>query len=95
MDGAGLSQPQPSPPPPPPPPPPRDQKQPPQIDPADPPQQQDNVERKMQDWLTRDEQLGYLYIKLWGSISFAEWKCNVLRICRKKLGENGCQELVE
>ncbi|KAK9160389.1 hypothetical protein Syun_006730 [Stephania yunnanensis] len=21
----------------------------------------------MQDWLTRDEQLGYLYIKLWGS----------------------------
>ncbi|KAK9114741.1 hypothetical protein Syun_021538 [Stephania yunnanensis] len=35
MDGAGLSQPQP--PPPPPPPPPRDQQQPPQIDPADPP----------------------------------------------------------
>ncbi|KAK9105750.1 hypothetical protein Scep_022594 [Stephania cephalantha] len=35
MDGAGLSQPQP----PPPPPPPHDQQQPPQIDPADPPQQ--------------------------------------------------------
>ncbi|KAK9087620.1 hypothetical protein Syun_030014 [Stephania yunnanensis] len=54
MDGASLSQPQP---PPPPPPPPHDQQQPPQIDPADPPQQQDNVEREMQDWLTRDEQL--------------------------------------
>ncbi|KAK9148408.1 hypothetical protein Scep_007165 [Stephania cephalantha] len=51
MDGAGLSQPQP-------PPPPHDQQQPPQIDPADPPQQQGNVEREMQDWLTRDEQLG-------------------------------------
>ncbi|KAK9093475.1 hypothetical protein Syun_028386 [Stephania yunnanensis] len=51
MDGAGLSQPQP-------PPPPHEQQQPPQIDPADPPQQQDNVEREMQDWLTRDEQLG-------------------------------------
>ncbi|KAK9157040.1 hypothetical protein Scep_003614 [Stephania cephalantha] len=49
MDGASLSQP---------PPPPHDQQQPPQIDPADPPQQQDNVEREMQDWLTRDEQLG-------------------------------------
>ncbi|KAK9088752.1 hypothetical protein Scep_027834 [Stephania cephalantha] len=53
---SSLSQPQP--PPPPPPPPPHDQQQPPQIDPADPPQQQDNVEREMQDWLTRDEQLG-------------------------------------
>ncbi|KAK9119487.1 hypothetical protein Scep_017580 [Stephania cephalantha] len=42
MDGAGLSQPQP----PPPPPPPHDQQQPPQIDPADPPQQGDNVERE-------------------------------------------------
>ncbi|KAK9118868.1 hypothetical protein Scep_016961 [Stephania cephalantha] len=52
MDGAGLSQPQP------PPPPPHEQQQPPQIDPADPHQQQDNVEREMQDWLTRDEQLG-------------------------------------
>ncbi|KAK9151076.1 hypothetical protein Syun_009385 [Stephania yunnanensis] len=41
-DGAGLSQP-----PPPPPPPPHDQQQPPQIDPADPPQQQDNVEREI------------------------------------------------
>ncbi|KAK9089320.1 hypothetical protein Scep_028402 [Stephania cephalantha] len=51
MDGASLSQPQP-------PPPPHDQQQPPQIDPADPPQQQDNVEREIQDWLTRDEQLG-------------------------------------
>ncbi|KAK9148571.1 hypothetical protein Scep_007328 [Stephania cephalantha] len=38
MDGAGLSQPQP------PPPPPHYQQQPPQIDPADPPQQGDNVE---------------------------------------------------
>ncbi|KAK9169773.1 hypothetical protein Syun_001913 [Stephania yunnanensis] len=38
MDGAGLSHPQP-------PPPPHDQQQPPQIDPTDPPQQQDNVER--------------------------------------------------
>ncbi|KAK9086988.1 hypothetical protein Syun_029382 [Stephania yunnanensis] len=55
IDGAGLSQPQP---PPPPPPPPHDQQQPLQIDPADPPQQQDNVEREMQDWLTRYEQLG-------------------------------------
>ncbi|KAK9089229.1 hypothetical protein Scep_028311 [Stephania cephalantha] len=52
MDGAGLSQPQP------PPPPPHEHQQPPQVDPADPPQQQDNVEREMQDWLTRDEQLG-------------------------------------
>ncbi|KAK9118817.1 hypothetical protein Scep_016910 [Stephania cephalantha] len=43
MDGAGLSQPTP---PPPPPPPPHDQQQPPQIDPADPPQQGDNVERE-------------------------------------------------
>ncbi|KAK9147697.1 hypothetical protein Scep_006454 [Stephania cephalantha] len=49
MDGAGL---------PPPPPPPHEQQQPPQIDLADPPQQQDNVEREMQDWPTRDEQLG-------------------------------------
>ncbi|KAK9126173.1 hypothetical protein Scep_015019 [Stephania cephalantha] len=55
MDGAGLSQPRP---PPPPPPPPHDQHQPPQIDPADPPQQGDNVERETQEWLTRDEQLG-------------------------------------
>ncbi|KAK9083254.1 hypothetical protein Scep_029725 [Stephania cephalantha] len=53
MDGAGLSQQQP-----PPPPPPHDQQQPPQIDPVDPPQQGDNVERETQDWLTRDEQLG-------------------------------------
>ncbi|KAK9114404.1 hypothetical protein Syun_021201 [Stephania yunnanensis] len=37
MDGAGLSQPQP-------PPPPYDQQQQPQTDPADPPQQGDNVE---------------------------------------------------
>ncbi|KAK9132859.1 hypothetical protein Scep_012387 [Stephania cephalantha] len=53
MDGAGLSQPQP-----PPPPPPHEHQQPPQVDPADPQQQHDNVEREMQDWLTRDEQLG-------------------------------------
>ncbi|KAK9157426.1 hypothetical protein Scep_004000 [Stephania cephalantha] len=46
------------PPPPPPPPPPHDQRIPPQIDPADPPQQGDNVERETQEWLTRDEQLG-------------------------------------
>ncbi|KAK9157915.1 hypothetical protein Scep_004489 [Stephania cephalantha] len=62
MDGAGLSQSQP-----PPPPPPHDQQQPPQIDPTDPPQQQDNVEREMQEWLTRDEQLDYyegMYMKL-------------------------------
>ncbi|KAK9125589.1 hypothetical protein Scep_014435 [Stephania cephalantha] len=52
MDGAGLSQQQP------PPPPPHDQQQPPQIDPVDPPQQGDNVERETQEWLTRDEQLG-------------------------------------
>ncbi|KAK9119676.1 hypothetical protein Scep_017769 [Stephania cephalantha] len=51
MDGAGLSQSQP-------PPPPHEQQQSPQIDPADPPQQQDNVDREMQDWLTRDEQHG-------------------------------------
>ncbi|KAK9140528.1 hypothetical protein Scep_010209 [Stephania cephalantha] len=50
MDGAGLSQP--------PPPPPHDQQQPPQIDPADPPQQGDNVERETQEWPTRDEHLG-------------------------------------
>ncbi|KAK9118426.1 hypothetical protein Scep_016519 [Stephania cephalantha] len=56
MDGAGLSQQQP--PPPPPPPPPHDQQQLPQIDPVDPPQQGDNVERETQAWLTRDEQLG-------------------------------------
>ncbi|KAK9128268.1 hypothetical protein Syun_017065 [Stephania yunnanensis] len=55
LDGASLSQPQP---PPPPPPPPHDQQQPSQIDPADPPQQGDNVERETQEWLTRDEQLG-------------------------------------
>ncbi|KAK9158424.1 hypothetical protein Scep_004998 [Stephania cephalantha] len=52
MDRAGLSQPQP------PPPPPHEHQQPPQVDPVDPPQQQDNVEREMQDWVTRDEQLG-------------------------------------
>ncbi|KAK9089443.1 hypothetical protein Scep_028525 [Stephania cephalantha] len=40
MDGAGLSQPQP-----PPPPPPHEQQQLLQTDPADPPQQQDNVDR--------------------------------------------------
>ncbi|KAK9133387.1 hypothetical protein Scep_012915 [Stephania cephalantha] len=51
MDGAGLSQPQP------PPPPPHEQQKP-QTDPADPPHQHDNVDREMQDWLTRDEQLG-------------------------------------
>ncbi|KAK9135663.1 hypothetical protein Syun_014993 [Stephania yunnanensis] len=50
MDGACISQPQP--------PPPHDQHQPPQIDPAGPPQQGDNVERETQEWLTRDEQLG-------------------------------------
>ncbi|KAK9140864.1 hypothetical protein Scep_010545 [Stephania cephalantha] len=54
MDGAGLSQPQP--------PPPHEQQQP-QTDPASPPQQQDNVDREMQDWLTRDEQLGDTYLK--------------------------------
>ncbi|KAK9118930.1 hypothetical protein Scep_017023 [Stephania cephalantha] len=32
--------------------------QPPQIDPADPPQQGDNVEQETQEWLTRDEHLG-------------------------------------
>ncbi|KAK9118874.1 hypothetical protein Scep_016967 [Stephania cephalantha] len=47
MDGAGLSQP---------PPPPQEQQQA-QIDPIDPPQQHDNVDREMQDWLTGDEQL--------------------------------------
>ncbi|KAK9121092.1 hypothetical protein Syun_018709 [Stephania yunnanensis] len=47
MDGAGLSQPQPPPPPLPPP----DQQQPPQIDPADPPQLGENVEREAQEWL--------------------------------------------
>ncbi|KAK9101369.1 hypothetical protein Scep_024799 [Stephania cephalantha] len=55
MDGASLSQPRP---PPPPLPPPHEQQLPPQTYPADPPQQQDNVDREMQDWLTRDEQLG-------------------------------------
>ncbi|KAK9152795.1 hypothetical protein Sjap_000275 [Stephania japonica] len=44
MDEIGLAQQQP--PPPPPPPPPHDQQQPPQIDPADPPQQGDNVGRE-------------------------------------------------
>ncbi|KAK9140142.1 hypothetical protein Scep_009823 [Stephania cephalantha] len=58
MDGAGPSQPQP----PPPPPPPHDQQQAPQIDPADPPQQGDNVEQETQEWLTRDEQLGDTYV---------------------------------
>ncbi|KAK9111286.1 hypothetical protein Scep_018805 [Stephania cephalantha] len=48
MDGAGLSHP---------PPPPHEQQQA-QINPIDPPQQQDNVDREMQDWLTRYEQLG-------------------------------------
>ncbi|KAK9135556.1 hypothetical protein Syun_014886 [Stephania yunnanensis] len=43
MDGVGLSQQQP-----PPPPPPHDQQQPPQMDPVDPPQQGDNVERETQ-----------------------------------------------
>ncbi|KAK9102889.1 hypothetical protein Sjap_020143 [Stephania japonica] len=49
MDGTGLSQQQPPPPPPPPPPlppPPHDQQQLSQIDPVDPPQQGDNVERR-------------------------------------------------
>ncbi|KAK9160745.1 hypothetical protein Syun_007086 [Stephania yunnanensis] len=59
MDGASLSQQQP-PPPPPPPPPPHDQQQLPQIEPINPPQQGDNVERETQEWLTRDEQLGCL-----------------------------------
>ncbi|KAK9134995.1 hypothetical protein Syun_014325 [Stephania yunnanensis] len=54
MDGACLSQQQP---PPPPPPLPHDQQRLPQIDPVDPPQQGDNVERETQAWLTRDEQL--------------------------------------
>ncbi|KAK9163486.1 hypothetical protein Syun_004388 [Stephania yunnanensis] len=54
MDGAGLSQLQP--------PPPHEHQQPPQVDLVDPPQQQDNVEREMQDWLTRDEQLGDTYV---------------------------------
>ncbi|KAK9090735.1 hypothetical protein Sjap_023912 [Stephania japonica] len=44
MDEIGLAQQQP--PPPPPTPPPHDQQQPPQIDPADPPQQGDNVGRE-------------------------------------------------
>ncbi|KAK9160595.1 hypothetical protein Syun_006936 [Stephania yunnanensis] len=44
MDEVGLAQQQP--PPPPPPPPPHDQQQPSQIDPVDPPQQGDNVERE-------------------------------------------------
>ncbi|KAK9090530.1 hypothetical protein Sjap_023707 [Stephania japonica] len=44
MDEIGLAQEQP--PPPPPPPPPHDQRMPPQIDPADPPQQGDNVGRE-------------------------------------------------
>ncbi|KAK9169341.1 hypothetical protein Syun_001481 [Stephania yunnanensis] len=56
IDEAGLSRLQP--PPPPLPPPHEQQQQPPQIDPADLPQQQDNVHREMQAWLTRDEQLG-------------------------------------
>ncbi|KAK9166408.1 hypothetical protein Scep_001599 [Stephania cephalantha] len=55
MEGAGLSQPQPPPPPPPPPPHERQQAQ---TYPVDPPLQQENVDREMQDWLTRDEQLG-------------------------------------
>ncbi|KAK9152235.1 hypothetical protein Syun_010544 [Stephania yunnanensis] len=55
MDGAGLSQPQP-----PPPPPPHEQAAAAETDPADPPQQQDNVDREMQDWFTRYEQLGIL-----------------------------------
>ncbi|KAK9092876.1 hypothetical protein Syun_027787 [Stephania yunnanensis] len=42
MDEAGLSQP-------PPPPPPHEPQQV-QMDPADPPQQQDNVDQEMQDW---------------------------------------------
>ncbi|KAK9093545.1 hypothetical protein Syun_028456 [Stephania yunnanensis] len=50
MDGADLSQQQQ-------PPPPHDRQQPPQIDPVDPLQQGDNVERETQEWLTRDEQL--------------------------------------
>ncbi|KAK9163838.1 hypothetical protein Syun_004740 [Stephania yunnanensis] len=50
MDGADPSQPQP-------PPPPHEHQQA-QTDPADPPQQQDNVDRDMQDWLTKDKQLG-------------------------------------
>ncbi|KAK9160533.1 hypothetical protein Syun_006874 [Stephania yunnanensis] len=45
IDGAGLSQPQP----PPSPPLPHEQQQPPQVDPADPPQQQDNVDRDTQE----------------------------------------------
>ncbi|KAK9163163.1 hypothetical protein Syun_004065 [Stephania yunnanensis] len=58
MDGAGLSQQQQPPPPPPPSPPPHNQQRVPQIDPVDPPQQGDNVERETQAWLSRDEQLG-------------------------------------
>ncbi|KAK9140602.1 hypothetical protein Scep_010283 [Stephania cephalantha] len=51
MDRVGLSQP---PPPPPSPPPPPHELQEAQTDPADPARQQDNVDREMQDWLTRD-----------------------------------------
>ncbi|KAK9083550.1 hypothetical protein Scep_030021 [Stephania cephalantha] len=51
MDEVGLSQP---PPPPPPPPPPHEQQQS-QTDLADPPQQQDNVDWEIQDWITEDE----------------------------------------
>ncbi|KAK9089271.1 hypothetical protein Scep_028353 [Stephania cephalantha] len=47
MDGASLSQP----------PPPHEHQQA-QIDPADPPQQQDNVDREIQDWVMGDDQLG-------------------------------------
>ncbi|KAK9111963.1 hypothetical protein Scep_019482 [Stephania cephalantha] len=47
MDLAGLSQPPPLPPP-------HEQQQV-QTDPADPPQQYDDVDREMQDWLMRDE----------------------------------------
>ncbi|KAK9118504.1 hypothetical protein Scep_016597 [Stephania cephalantha] len=49
---SSLSQPQP-------PPPPHEHQQP-QTDPADPPQQHNNVDKEIQDWLTRDEQLGIL-----------------------------------
>ncbi|KAK9098984.1 hypothetical protein Syun_026029 [Stephania yunnanensis] len=57
MNGANLSQPQL-----PPLPPPHEQQQPPQIDLTDPPQQQDNVDREMQDWLAGDEQLGLVVL---------------------------------
>ncbi|KAK9098759.1 hypothetical protein Syun_025804 [Stephania yunnanensis] len=87
MDGAGLSHP--------PPPPPHDQQQPPQTDPADPPQQGDNVEREMQEWLTRDKQLGLFSIQSFGTCKVGFLFAPVLALWFFGLGTIGIYNIIK